>query len=273
MNWDEILQGIVNTCIDVAWKLLLSLIVFLVGMLFIKLLVKFFPNGKRFSKIDPTLRTFLNNFLKISFYAILAVIIVSIMGVPMASVITVFAAAGAAIALAVQGSLANLMGGIMIIIFRPIRVGEFVKVGDESGTVTEVGFFYTQLTTGDNVHISVPNGMMTSSVIINYSRENLRRADVAINVAHGSDIELVKKVAEYVVEKNEKALSDPAPFVRITNVTDTGMEVTIRAWCKAEDCYSLRCDLYENCKTAFTKAGIEIPSAKISVQATRPPQQ
>ena len=271
--WDDILKGIVSTCVDIAWKLLLSALVFLIGMLFIKLLVKFFPNGKRFSKIDPTLRTFLNNFLKISFYAILVVIIISIMGVPMASVITVFAAVGAAIALAVQGSLANLMGGIMIIIFRPIKVGEFVKVGDESGTVTEVGFFYTQLTTGDNVHISVPNGMMTSSVIINYSREDLRRADVTISVAHGSDIELVKKVAEYVIEKNEKALTEPEHFVRVTNVTDTGLEVTMRVWCKASDYLSLRCDLYENCKTAFAKAGIEIPSAKINVQATRPPQQ
>ena len=270
--WEEILKGIVDTCIGVAWKLLLSAIVLLLGMLFIKLLIKFFPNGKKFDKMDPTLRTFLNNFLKIAFYSILVVIIVSIMGVPMASVITVFAAAGAAIALAVQGSLANLMGGIMIIVFRPIKVGEFVEIGDEKGTVTEVGFFYTQLTTPDNVHVSVPNGIMTSSVIINYSREDLRRADVKIKVAHGSDIELVKKVVGYVIEKNDKALTEPEHFVRVTDVNDTGMEITIRVWCKAADYHSLRCDLYENCKTAFTKAGIEIPSAKISVQASRPQQ-
>ena len=114
--------------------------------------------------------------------------------------------------------------------------------------------------------------MMTSSFIKNYYREDIRRAEITINVAHGSDIELIKKVVDYVVDKNEKVLRDPAHFVRVTNITDTGMEITVRAWCKSEDCIPLRFDLYENCKIAFTKAGIEIPSAKINVQATRPQQ-
>ena len=270
--WEEILHNIVNTCVDIAWKLLLSAVVFFVGVLLIKLLLKFFPNGKRFDNMDATVRTFLNNFLKVALYVLLVIIIVSIMGVPMASVIAVLATAGAAIALAVQGSLANLVGGIMILIFRPIKVGEYVDIDGSSGTVTEVGFFYTQLTTPDNVHISIPNGMMISSVIKNYSREDIRRAEITINVAHGSDIELIKKVVDYVVDKNEKVLREPAHFVRVTNITDTGMEITVRAWCKSEDCIPLRFDLYENCKIAFTKAGIEIPSAKINVQATRPQQ-
>ena len=270
--WEDILKGIVNTCVGIAWKLLLSAVVFLIGMLLIKLLLKFFPNGKRFEKMDATVRTFLNNFLKIALYSLLVIILVSIMGVPMASVIAVLATVGAAIALAVQGSLANFVGGIMILIFRPISVGEYVDVDGSAGTVTEVGFFYTQLTTPDNIHISIPNGMMTSSVIKNYSREDIRRADVTIKVAHGSDIELVKKVAEYVLEKNEKVLKEPGSFVRITDITDTGMDVTIRAWCKSSDCIALRFDIYENCKIAFAKAGIEIPAAKVNVQATRPQQ-
>lgn len=268
-NWANIGESLVKICIDIAIKLLLSLVVFLIGMLLIKLLLKFFPNGKKFDKMDATVRTFVNNFLKIALYAVLVVIIVAIMGVPMASVITVFATAGAAIALAVQGSLANFMGGIMLLIFRPVKVGEFIDVAGASGTVTEVGFFYTQIITLDNVHVSIPNGSMTTSVIKNYSREDIRRADITLNVAHGSDIELVKKVVDYVVDKNEKVLKEPAHFVRVTNVTDTGMEISVRAWCKAENWAVLRCDLYEECKTAFGKAGIEIPSAKVSVQATK----
>lgn len=270
MEWDVILTNFVNGCISVAARLLLSAIVFGLGMLLIKLLLKLFPNGKRFTRMDETVRIFLNNFIKISLYAVLAVIIISIMGVPMASVITVFATAGAAIALAVQGSLANLMGGIMLLIFRPISVGDAIKVADESGVVTEIGFFYTQILTYDNVHVSIPNGTMTSSVITNYSREDIRRAEISIKVAHGTDIELVKKVVDYVISKNDKALSDPAHFVRVTNVTDTGMEITVRAWCKKDDYATLRCDLYENCKTAFTNAGIEIPTAKVNVQPIKP---
>lgn len=270
MDWGSVLTGFVNGCISVAGRLLLSAIVFGVGMLLIKFLLKLFPNGKKFGSMDDTVRIFLNNFIKIALYALLAVIIVSIMGVPMASVITVFATAGAAIALAVQGSLANLMGGIMLLIFRPISVGESVKIEGESGVVTEIGFFYTQILTYDNVHVSIPNGTMTSSVITNYSREDIRRAEIAIKVAHGTDVELVKKIVDYVIDKNDKALKDPAHFVRVTDISDTGMEITIRAWCKKDDYTSLRCDLYENCKKAFTNAGIEIPTAKVSVQAVKP---
>ena len=272
MDWNSILTGFVNSCISIAGRLLLSALVLLLGIFLVKLLLKFFPNGKKFEKMDVTVRIFLNNFIKIALYAVLIVIIVSIMGVPMASVITVFATAGAAIALAVQGSLANLMGGIMILIFKPIKVGETVEVADKFGVVTEVGFFYTEILTFDNIHVSIPNGTMTTSVIINYSREDIRRAEVTIKVAHGTDLELAKKVAEYVISKNEKALKDPEPFVRVLNVTDTGMELSIRAWCKKDDWFLLRCDLFEDCKTAFTKAGIEIPTSKMNIQAINPQQ-
>ena len=145
MDWSTVFTNFVNGCVSVAGRLLLSLIVFALGVLFIKLLLKLFPNGKKFGKMDETVRLFLNNFIKIALYVILAVIIISIMGVPMASVITVFATAGAAIALAVQGSLANFMGGIMLLIFRPISVGEVIKVADETGTVTEIGENYIKV--------------------------------------------------------------------------------------------------------------------------------
>ena len=270
MDWNAILTSFVNSCISIAGRLLLSALVLLIGVILIKLLLKLFPNGKKFSHIDETVRIFLHNFIKIALYCVLAVIIVSIMGVPMASVITVFATVGAAIALAVQGSLANLMGGIMLLIFRPIKVGEVIEVEDETGTVTEIGFFYTQIITFDNVHVSIPNGTMTTSVITNYSREDIRRADITIKVAHGTDVELVKKVVDYVVSKNEKILSDPAHFVRVTDVSDTGMDITVRAWCKTGDWAGVRCDLYEDCKKAFTNAGIELPTAKVNVQAIKP---
>lgn len=267
MDWNAILAGFVNTCIDIAWKLVLSVIVFFLGKLLIKLLLKIFPNGKKFEHLDDTVRIFLNNFIKITLYCVLAIVIVSIMGIPMASVITVFATAGAAIALAVQGSLANFMGGIMLLIFRPIKVGEFINVGDATGTVTEVGFFYTQVKTGDNIHISIPNGTMTSSIITNYSREDIRRADITIGVAYASDIDDVKQVVASVLEANEKVLKDPAYFVRVTNMLDSSVEITIRAWCKASDWAVVRCDLFEECKVAFEKANIEIPFPQLDVHS------
>lgn len=264
MEWGVILNSIVATCVSVAWKLLASLLIFIVGKLIIKYVMKFLK-GKRFEHVDRTAMSFISNLVRIALYAVLVIIIVSIMGIPMASVITVFATAGAAIALAVQGSFSNLMGGLMLLIFKPIAVGEFVEVAGKLGVVQEVGIFYTRIRTGDNINISIPNGKMTSDVIVNYSREENRRVDITIGVAYGSDVELVKKTILEVIAANDKALSDPAPFVRMTAMNDSSLEFTVRVWGRASDFAMLKSDLYEECDAAFRKAGIEIPFPQVDV--------
>lgn len=266
MEWFEnILASIASACITIAGRLIISAIVFGIGMFLIKL-VKKILRGKRFEKVDRTAMSFITNFVKIAMYIVIIIIIVSIMGVPMASVITVFATAGAAIALAVQGSLSNLMGGIMLLIFRPVAVGEFISVSGNSGVVQEVGIFYTRIKTGDNVNISIPNGTMTSSVITNYSREELRRADITVDVAYGSDIALVKETILNVIEANEKSITEPtAPFIRMTAMNDSAMQFTIRVWCKASDLAVFKSDLYEELDAAFKKANIEVPFPQMEV--------
>ncbi|MBE6549672.1 MAG: mechanosensitive ion channel [Ruminococcaceae bacterium] len=269
MEWFEsIFTAFVNACVSIAGRLIISAIIFVIGMIFIKL-VKKILTGKRFEKVDRTAMSFISNFIKIALYIVLIVIIVSIMGVPMASVITVFATAGAAIALAVQGSLSNLMGGIMLLIFRPISVGEFIDVSDNSGVVQEVGIFYTRIKTFDNVNISIPNGTMTSSVITNYSREELRRADMTVDVAYGSDIALVKDTILNVIDANKKALKEPAePFIRVTAINDSALQFTVRVWCKASDLALFKSDFYEEIDAAFRKANIEIPFPQMDVHVT-----
>lgn len=266
MEWFESIFTIfVSACVSIAGRLIISAIIFVIGMLLIKL-VKKILTGKKFEKIDRTAMSFICNFVKISLYIVLIVIIVSIMGVPMASVITVFATAGAAIALAVQGSLSNLMGGIMLLIFRPVAVGEFIDVSGNSGVVQEVGIFYTRIKTFDNVNISIPNGTMTSSVITNYSREDLRRADMTVDVAYGSDIALVKDTILNVIDANEKALKEPAePFVRMTAMNDSSLQFTVRVWCKASNLALFKSDFYEELDAAFRKANIEIPFPQMDV--------
>ena len=262
---NAIVSAFVNTCISVAGKLIFSAIVFIIGMLLIKL-VKKILNGQRFKHVDRTAMSFVINFTKIAMYIMLIVIIVSIMGVPMASVITVFATAGAAIALAVQGSLSNLMGGIMLLIFRPVSVGEFISVSGNTGVVQEIGVFYTRIKTGDNININIPNGSMTSSVITNYSREEFRRVDITVSVAYGSDIQLVKDTILSVIESSEKTLNEPsAPFIRLTAMGDSSLDFTVRVWCKASNYISLKSDLYENIDAAFRKANIQIPFPQMDI--------
>ncbi len=264
MNWNAILNTVVNVCVDIFWKLLASVVVFFIGRLLIKLVLRLLK-GNKFKHVDKTAMTFIVNFVRIALYSVLGISIVAIMGVPMASVITVFATAGAAIALAVQGSFSNLMGGIMLLIFKPLSVGDLIEIEGKLGTVQEVGIFYTRIKTPDNVNVSIPNGTMTSSVLTNFSREETRRADITLSVAYGTDFEKVKEVILGVIAANDKALSDPAPFVRVTSMQDSYVEFTVRVHTKASDFGALKCDLYEQCAVAFQKEGIEIPFPQIDV--------
>ncbi len=265
MDFSSIINSIVSACIDIAGKLLLSAVVFFVGKILIKFLIKHFPDGPRHNHMDKTAKIFLRNFIKIGLYAVLLITIVAIMGIPMASVVTVFASAGAAIALAVQGSFSNFMGGIMLLVFKPISVGEFVKIDGETGTVKEVGIFYTVLNTVDNLVVSVPNKIMTENTIVNYSRNDIRRVDLVIGVSYDSDVELVRKTIFDVIGANNKALNDPAPFVRVTDMADSSLDFSVRVWCESKNYGALKSDLLENINEAFDKAGIEIPFNQLDV--------
>ncbi|MBR2388869.1 MAG: mechanosensitive ion channel [Clostridia bacterium] len=265
MDWNAILTNVVNVCIDVAFKLLLSAVVFFVGRFIIKLVVKFFPNSPKHNHIDPTARTFIESFIKIALNCVLIVTIIAIMGVPMASVLTVFATAGAAIALAVQGSFSNMMGGIMLLIFRPISKGDYVDIDGKAGTVNEIGIFYTQLKTPDNLTVSIPNGTMTSSTIVNYSREENRRVDVTVDVSYETDIDKAREVLAGIVESCEFALKDPKPAIVLSDMADSSIQFAVRVWAPASKYHATKEYLLETSLLALDKAGIEIPYNKLDV--------
>ena len=265
MSWNEIWERIVGFCVDAAWKILVSLLVLAVGTVIIRIVMKKFGTGKMGERLDPTALTFMRSFLRIGLYAVLVITIVAILGVETASIITVLATCGAALALALQGSLSNLAGGLMLLIFRPFRVGDFLEACDQSGTVTEVGIFYTTMRTGDNRHITIPNGSLLNSVMINYSREKNRRVDVELEVAYGTDVEQVKEIIMAEVNKHEKVLTDPAPFLRLTSLGDSALVITLRVWCKSEDFWDVKLDLTESTHKALEDNNIEIPYPQMDV--------
>ena len=268
MDTEALFQTIIDVCIDIAWRLVAAALLLVVGRMLVRFLLKKIRSGKKFEKLDVTVRSFMSNFLNIGLYTLLAVIIVSVIGVPMASIITLFASAGAAVTLAVKGAFANFVGGIMLLIFKPFGVGEFVEIGGKTGTVEEVGFFYTQLKTADNITVSVPNGIMTDSVITNYSRKDTRRLDIALDVAYGTDTEMVKAVIAEVVEAHPKTLKDPKPFIRMTNMKDSALEFTLRVWCNRGDFGTLKSDLLETFDRVFAEKGIEVPFNQLDVNLT-----
>lgn len=256
---------LIPLCISIAGKILACLLILVIGNLLIKLLLKFFPNGKKFNKMDRTVRVFLHHLIKIALNILLVVSIVAIIGVPMASVITVIASAGAAIALALQGSLSNLAGGFMLLLFRPFRIDDFIETQGVSGTVIDVGFFYTTIRTGDNKQIMLPNGGLTNSAVINYSREENRRVDIDFSIAYESDCDKAIKIINDIITSHELVLKDPAHFVRMTEMADSAVKITARAWCKNSDYWSVKFDIGDKVKASFAQNGISIPYPQMDV--------
>ena len=265
IDWNSVGTSIVNFCVDLAWKLVLALLVWLVGTLIIRFVIKKIGAGKMGQKMDATALTFLKSFLKIGLNAVLIVAIVGILGVETASIITVLATCGAALALALQGSLSNMAGGLMLLIFRPFRVGDFLEACGNSGTVIEVGIFYTVVRTGDNRHVTIPNGSLLNSVMVNYSKEQNRRVDMEFDVAYGTDVENAKAVIMALVDKHEKALKDPAPFLRMTAMGESSLKITLRVWCDSADYWDVKLDLTEQINQAFKENNIEIPFPQMDV--------
>lgn len=249
---------LIDLCTSVGSKIVLALLIFIIGKIVISKILKLTGKIKALEKVDAAVRTFLNNFIKIGLYVVLVISIISVLGVPMASVITVLATCGLAVGMALQGALANLAGGIMLLIFRPFNVGDYVIAADAEGVVKELNLFYTVITTVDNQTVTVPNGNLMAGNITNLTKEGQRRVDLTFNVT-GSDIAGTKKVLMETMQANEKVLTDPAPQAEPLEGIPGGMSFTARAWVKTEDYWDVYFQLMEAIPTALGEAGVGGP--------------
>ncbi|MBQ8439256.1 MAG: mechanosensitive ion channel family protein [Clostridia bacterium] len=265
MNVEEFLTNLVGKAADLGLKLLAALLVLIIGRILIKWAVKLISKSKFAKNTDATVVRVLLNFISAGLYVLLAVTIIAILGVPMASVVALVASAGVAIGLALQGALSNLAGGIMIMILRPFHIGDFVEIAGNSGTVKDVGIFYTVINTGDNKVITIPNGTVMANAITNYSKNNTRRVDLVFNVAYGTDVAKVNAILLEEAGKHELALKDPAPFARMTKQSESSLDFTLRVWVNAGDYWTVNFDLLENINNRFAKEGIEIPFNQLDV--------
>ncbi len=265
MDWNQLLTDFVELCKNVAWRLLLALLVLIVGKIISAIVIRLLKKKALTKKLDPTVHGFVLSFTKVAMGVIIAIIIVAVLGIPTASVITVLGSVGVAISLALQGTLGNMASGLMLLIFRPFKDGDFIEVSGQSGTVTEIAIFYTSIVTVDNRQVVIPNSTLTSSLLINYSAFKLRRLDVDFNVAYGSDVEKVKKTVMTVLERHKDIMSDPAPFIRMTDMKSNTLCVTLRAWCEKDNYWDLKFNLLEEIYEEFKAAGIEIPFQQVDV--------
>lgn len=249
-------EWITNIARNFGLKLLCAFAVLVVGSMLIRLIIRFFPDGKRSRSLDPTLKGFLRSFITIGLWVLLIVCVIAILGVPMASVVAAVASAGLTIGLAMQGSLSNLAGGLMLLLFRPYSVGDYIKTPTAEGHVYELGIFYTVLRTLDNKRVTIPNGQMMNNTITNFSREDTRRVDIDLTLNYKADVARAIEIAEKVVAENALILRTPAPFVKLTAMTAATQTVSVRVWVNAADYTNAELTLLRALHDALTAGGV-----------------
>lgn len=246
-------------------NLLLGIIILVVGLFVIHWLVKFLRKSKAFSKLDASLQSFFINAIKLILVVIVVLSAANVIGIPLTSIITIFASAGVAISLGMQGALGNLVGGVTLLILKPIKTGEFVRIGDHVGFVKNIGAFYTEIKTKDATLISLPNSTLTNTAIINYTREGNRRVEVDFLVSYKSNIDQVYAVLREMPKKSSLVLADPPPKVVLDKCSDNGLIFEVRAWTDAPNFSKVRKFMIDAGKRALDEAGIEIPYHQMDV--------
>ncbi len=240
-------------------QLVLAIVVLIVGLWLINRLVKVMARAMERSKMEPTLSRFLQSLVGIGLKVLLLISVASMVGIATTSFIAVLGAAGLAVGLALQGSLANFAGGALILMFRPYKVGDYITAQGVSGTVTDIQVFNTILTTPDNVRIIVPNGAMSNGIITNYSAEQTRRLDFVFNIGYTDNIDQAREIIMGIMNDEERIFSEPEPQVLLSNLGDNSVDLTVRTWVNADDYWPLKFGLTEKVKAAFDREGISIP--------------
>ena len=258
---DNLLEQTAPFCI----KLVFAMIVLIGGLVLTRLLVKLLKKSHGINRLEKSALGFIISFTKISLNVLVIISAAMILGFPAASVVTVLASAGMAIGLAMQGALSNLAGGIMLVIFKPFKVGDYIKTNGNEGTVTDISVFYTTLTMLDNRCVTLPNGTLTNSVIENRTANNMRRIDLTFCVAYSSDIDKVRAVLLDTAKNDEKVLAEPEPIAVLEQQNKSSVDFTLRAWCKTDDYLDTYYRLNEQVKLNFDENKIEIPFDQLDV--------
>lgn len=266
---DSIIKTVQNfvtgSVINFIFLAICALVFVLIGFKLSSFVVTLIKKSKGFQKLDASIESFLASFINISLKILVVIIAATIVGFDVTALSAVIATFGVTAGLALQGSLSNLTGGIMILIFRPFKLGDYIDNHTDSGTVREIGIFYTTLLTPDNKTITVPNGLLSNATVVNYSTQDTRRVDLEFTVAYGSDIDKVLKVMRTVASANDKVLGEPAPFVALLRQDASALVFVIRAWCESAEYWNVYFYLEENMKKAFDAVGIEIPFPQLDI--------
>lgn len=265
-----VIENVMTKLSDAAWNLgcriLVALLVLFIGSKLIKFALKMFTKAIEKTSADKSVAQFLHSLIKAALYVVLAFLIASYCGVDAASIVALLGSAGVAVGLALQGSLSNLAGGVLILLLRPFNVGDYIidSFGNE-GTVDDIQIFYTKLRTGDNKVIILPNGTLANNCITNVTTSKIRRCDITIGISYDADIKKAKEVIDNVVENDPKTLKNMEMIVFVSELADSAVNLGVRCWFENDDYFPGMWRLNENIKYALDEAGISIPYPQMDV--------
>ena len=265
----ELIQQLTNWGISTGKQIIAALLIFLIGRLLISIINKLVAKLLARRHVDAGVQTFVKSFVNIMLTILLIVAIISKLGVDTTSFAALLASAGVAIGMALSGNLQNFAGGLIILLLRPFKVGDFIECQGVSGTVKEIQIFHTILTSPDNKVIYVPNGSLSSGTVINYSREATRRVDWTFCVEYGEDYEKVENVINKLIAADERILNTPAPFVNLIALADSSVNVVVRVWVKSENYWDVFFQMNKSVYATFNKEGINFPFPQLTIHQAK----
>jgi small conductance mechanosensitive channel len=252
-------QKLIDIATQYGPTLLLAIVVLIVGLWIVKILVNVTNRAMERSGVETSLRKFLSALFRVLLKVLLLISVATMLGIETTSFIAILGAAGLAVGLALQGGLANFAGGVLILIFKPFKVGDFIDAQGHKGTVREITVFTTILKTPDNKTIIIPNGALSNGSMVNYSTEQKRRVDMVFGIGYGDDIGKAKQILKRIVDEDGRVLKDPAPQIVVAELADSSVNFNFRVWCAGADYWGIYFDMTEKVKLEFDKEGISIP--------------
>ena len=262
---EQLLQKLIDWGAVFGIKIIAALAIFIIGKLIAKGIRKLIVKLLNKRKVDETITSFVSSLTYSALLIFVILAALSQIGVQTTSFMAIIGAAGLAIGLALQGSLSNFAAGFLIIMFRPFKIGDYVDAGGETGSISKISIFTTELNTVDNKKVIIPNSQIMNGTITNYSAEDTRRVDLTFGVGYETDIKLVKEILNRIIVDHKLVLKDPEPFVRLANLGDSSIDFKVRVWVKTADYWAVFFDLTENAKEAFDKENINIPYPQMDV--------
>ena len=265
LSFQQFMEQAISAILHGAVKIAIALAVFFIGKWLINRIYHFISKAFIRRNVELSLRTFLLSLIRIILMLILIVIVIGILGINTSSFLAIFASAGLAIGMALSGNLANFAGGLIILLFKPFKVGDYIEAQGTGGTVKEIQIFHTILATPDNKMVYIPNGSLSSGAVTNFSRQATRRVDWTFGVDYGEDYDKVKAVIETIIARDSRILTDPAPFIALHALADSSVNIVVRVWVESPNYWEVYFGINQAVYATFNEKGINFPFPQLTV--------